>query len=474
MNTGAAAWAPSTSAAAWAPAAARGAPAAPTLLAIDVECVATSRSPSDRAVCLIAAVDAAGERVFFEHVLPSVPVASPLTLLTGVTREDLAGARGRAEVVADLKRRLLGPHVTLVGHGLRSDIAWLQLRRGVDFAGTQDTAKLFAVRDNNNFAAGTMTTPSLRHLSLALLQVDMQSGAHSPDVDARFAMQLYLMHAAMTPDQLAGAKQMILATPKPPPFAKMYPYIDGCALSHRSAQYDALLDECRRVVFLDLDGVLNRTAKNDHLSLASDLVENLIALLAAGDAVIRAEAGEGAEAGGTAAAGTAAAALAAGKAVSAAGKKRARVGIVVTSFWRPFLDYVKYVLFRKGVDTSVICGATSLDGMHAVAHSKLRGRAQAGVEAGGGGGGGGGGGEVTLDEERGDGGGKIRPARYELIQRYLDEHPWITRCCILDDRPGASNAKLAPHFVQTNAEEGLTPEKVAEAIACLEIPLAAS
>ena len=65
---------------------------------------------------------------------------------------------------------------------------------------------------------------------------------------------------------------------------------------------------------------------------------------------------------------------------------------MVTSFWRPFLDYVKYVLFRKGVDTSVICGATSLDGMHAVAHSKLRGRAQAGVEAGGSGGGGGGGG----------------------------------------------------------------------------------
>ena len=448
MNSGAVAWAPSTGAAAWTPSAAP----PPTLLAIDVECVATSASPRDRAVALIAVVDAAGESVFFDYVQPTAPVASPLTLLTGVTREDLASARPLDAVLADLRQKLLGPHVSLVGHGLKSDLGWLDLKKGVDYANTHDTAKLFAIRLPDN--SGTMT-PSLRHLSLALLQVDMQSGAHSPDVDARFAMQLYLMHASMGPEQLFGASQMILATPKPLPFAKMYPYIDGCALSHRSAQYDSQLDECRRVVFLDLDGVLNRTAKNDHLYLAPDLVENLKALLAAGDAdITKGLAGGSAEA----AAGTAAAAVAAGKAISSAGKKRARVGIVVTSFWRPFLDYVKYVLSRKGVDTSIVCGATALDGMHALTHSQQRlGRGDAS---------GGGEGAVSVDDES-----IVRTARSDLIRRYLDKHPWITRCCILDDRESASNAKLAPHFVLTNAEEGLTPEKVAEAVACLQIPL---
>ena len=436
MNGEATAWTPSAASTAWAPAPG---PGHETLIAIDVECVATSPSPRDRAVALVAAVDASGERVFFEYVKPQDEVVSPLTLLTGVTRRDLATARPLEEVVAKLREQLLGPHVVLVGHGIKSDISWLQLQSGVDFASTRDTAKLFALR----LDSGTMT-PSLRHLSLALLHTDMQSGAHSPDVDARFAMQLYLMHAQMGAEQLFGASQMILATPKPPPFAKMYPYIDGCALSHRSPQYDAQLDECRRVVFLDLDGVLNRTAKNDHLRLEPDLVGNLKMLLEASEAELRAESGESAKAG------TAAAAVAAGRAASAG--KRARVGIVISSFWRPFLEYVKYVLFRKGIDTSIVCGTTSLDGMHAVAHHE-QSMARASNA----------GSSDSLQARM--------PARCELIQRYLDEHPWISRCCILDDRPGASNTNLAPHFVQTNALQGLTQEKVGEAVACLRIPI---
>ena len=346
MNGEATAWTPSAASTAWAPAPG---PGHETLIAIDVECVATSPSPRDRAVALVAAVDASGERVFFEYVKPQDEVVSPLTLLTGVTRRDLATARPLEEVVAKLREQLLGPHVVLVGHGIKSDISWLQLQSGVDFASTRDTAKLFA--------RVWTQTPAAMHLSLDY--TDMQSGAHSPDVDARFAMQLYLMHAQMGAEQLFGASQMILATPKPPPFAKMYPYIDGCALSHRSPQYDAQLDECRRVVFLGVVAVLNGTAKNA-IWTEPDLVGNLKMLLEASEAELRAESGESAKAG------TAAAAVAAGRAASAG--KRARVGIVISSFWRPFLEYVKYVLFRKGIDTSIVCGTTSLDGMHAVAH----------------------------------------------------------------------------------------------------------
>ena len=53
--------------------------------------------------------------------------------------------RHRSEVLKDLKE-LLGNNCVLVGHGLKSDIAWLQLQEGVDYSETRDTAKLFAVR----------------------------------------------------------------------------------------------------------------------------------------------------------------------------------------------------------------------------------------------------------------------------------------------------------------------------------------
>ena len=69
---------------------------------------------------------------------------------------------------------------------------------------------------------------------------------------------------------------------------------------------------------------------------------------------------------------------------------------------------------------------------------------------------------------------KVMPERCDLIQRYLDEHPWITHCCILDDRSSASNDKLAKHFVKTDALQGLTQEKVTEALACLRVPISAA
>lgn len=422
LSSGAAAWTPSTAMS-----------AGPKLVAIDVECVATSPSPRDRAVALVAAVNENGERLFYEYVKPPVPVASTLTLITGICMEDLQTARPLAEVIEDMRHQVLGPSVVIVGHGVKSDISWLGLVRGQDYGSTADTAKLFSMRLPDN--TGTMT-PSLRHLAIALLNVDMQSGVHSPDVDARFAMQLYLMHTSMTPEQLYNAGQMILATPRPPPFAKRYPYIDGCALSKRSPQYDAQLNEFRRIIFLDIDGVLNRTFKNDEIHMDADLVENLKGLISAANAAIGAE-------------------------LKQASSERfdedtnnapnaSKVGIVITTFWRSFLDYIKYVFFRKGLDASMICGATSLSGMHAMAHYNSATKSESESMN-------------TIEDPM--------PLRSQLIEQYLAAHPWISHFCILDDRPDASNENLASHFVECDSSEGLTPAKVEEALACLRIAM---
>ena len=237
-------WTPSSDASEWTPTSATTTTAA-HYIAVDVECVATGKSYKNRAVGLIAAVDAYEQTVFFEYVRPDVPVVSPMTVLTGITHEHMQTARPLEEVMVDL-RKLLGENCILVGHGLKSDIAWLGLKKGVDFIETRDTAKLFAVRTSafNN----SVLTPSLRHLGLAMFGVDMQSGVHSPVIDALYAMKLYQAHMQFTEAQLMHAKQLIVNTPRPSPIAQRYPYIDGCELS---VSISLISDLCFQIGVLD-------------------------------------------------------------------------------------------------------------------------------------------------------------------------------------------------------------------------------
>ena len=72
-----------------------------------------------------------------------------------------------------------------------------------------------------------------------------------------------------------------------------------------------------RVIFLDIDGVLNRTRMASHIRLEDDLVENLRLLVEKTDAKI-----------------------------------------VLSTFWRHFQEYIQYILHRHGLPADVIIGQT--------------------------------------------------------------------------------------------------------------------
>ena len=81
------------------------------------------------------------------------------------------------------------------------------------------------------------------------------------------------------------------------------------------------MEEQRRhapVIFLDIDGVLNRTRSATHIRVDDDLVARLRQLLADTGAVI-----------------------------------------VLSTFWRHFQEYIAYVLHRHGVPAGVVIGRTS-------------------------------------------------------------------------------------------------------------------
>ena len=68
-----------------------------------------------------------------KKVKPEKPVVSYLTPLTGIRKGDLDNGEKLLDVITEVKS-LLGPDVVLVGQGIKSDINWLQLQQGTDFA----------------------------------------------------------------------------------------------------------------------------------------------------------------------------------------------------------------------------------------------------------------------------------------------------------------------------------------------------
>ena len=158
------------------------------------------------------------------------------------------------------------------------------------------------------------------------------------------------------------------------------------------------------VLFLDIDGVLNRTRSATHIRIDEDLVERLRDL------------------------------------VNATGSQ-----IVLSTFWRPFLPYVQYVLHRHGISAKTVIGRTP-------------GRSDASDFA-----------QVCNDQ------GLLNASAFDdaeyasrasEIHSWLDAHPRVVRYVILDDRSSAADACLAPRFVQTDAACGLTE---ADAARCKEL-----
>ena len=152
------------------------------------------------------------------------------------------------------------------------------------------------------------------------------------------------------------------------------------------------------VIFLDIDGVLNRTKHATHIRIDADLVDLLRGLV-----------------------------------------EETGARIVLSTFWRHFAEYIAYILTRHGIPADTIIGRTP-------------GTSDA----------------SKLSADPADEGNYA--SRAAEIHTWLAAHPDVTRFAILDDRPSAADARLAPRFVRTDAEVGLT---VRDAARCRELLAAA-
>uniref|UniRef100_A0A7S4C5F4 Uncharacterized protein n=1 Tax=Chrysotila carterae TaxID=13221 RepID=A0A7S4C5F4_CHRCT len=110
---------------------------------------------------------------------------------------------------------------------------------------------------------------------------------------------------------------------------------------------------------------------------------------------------------------------------------------VLSTFWRHFREYITYVLHRYGIAAERVIGVTP-------------GRSEASM----------------LGHSADDDAEYVN--RAAEIGAWLDAHPEVTRFVVLDDRPSASDARLAPNFVHTKSTVGLTDADVRQALKILQ------
>ena len=111
-------------------------------MSVDVECVANGTRHDAREVCNVAVVDGQGNVLLSKKVKPEGRVVSYLTPITGVRKGDLDNGERLDNVIVEVKA-LLGHDVTLVGQGVQSDIAWLNLQQGQDYADSVELGEMF-------------------------------------------------------------------------------------------------------------------------------------------------------------------------------------------------------------------------------------------------------------------------------------------------------------------------------------------
>lgn len=160
-----------------------------------------------------------------------------------------------------------------------------------------------------------------------------------------------------------------------------------------------------RVVFLDIDGVLNNTKSAAQIILKPELVARLKTIVEEGHAQI-----------------------------------------VLTTFWRPFDDYIAYALSRVGLDGALIVGATpGYSKSTSIQHSSA--------------------GHLLHPEPFDD--LKLYKTRADEIREFLRLNRQIEKFVILDDRKDAADGDLLPAFILTDPSVGLTEDHVARALTLL-------
>lgn len=121
-------------------------------VSVDVECVATGRGHMDRTPCWIAAVDVDGN-VLVDLIVKVDKMYSPLTEITGLTREDILERGVSLDEAMKALRQVLGSDVLLIGQSIQSDIAWLNLTQGADYNEALDIAEKFRCLHSEKFGS---------------------------------------------------------------------------------------------------------------------------------------------------------------------------------------------------------------------------------------------------------------------------------------------------------------------------------
>lgn len=218
----------------------------------------------------IAMVDSEGKVLADITVRPpndGAGVTSYLTPLTGLTSEMCFGDDAKSlEEAIDTIKGLLPKNGVLVGQAIDHDVEWLGLTPGVDFERMVDISEIFRQRMPANLkeaaealkkkeevggdADEQQPTPddksadahlgfptyyrhfSLRHVSINLLSVDIQSGVHSPITDAQYSLLLFHKYRNSGVTQLRIVRDGLHRAPITPGFAQEHgPVIDGVCLS---------------------------------------------------------------------------------------------------------------------------------------------------------------------------------------------------------------------------------------------------
>ncbi|CEJ95152.1 hypothetical protein VHEMI10650 [[Torrubiella] hemipterigena] len=154
-------------------------------VAIDCEMVGVGPGGYESVLARASLVDFHGTQIYDSYVRPKERVTDWRTAISGISIKEMRFAREFSEVQQDVADILKGR--ILIGHDVKHDLTALMLSHpGKDI---RDTSKHHSFKK-----LGNGRKPALRVLAQELLNVEIQSGAHSSIEDARVTMLLFRKH----------------------------------------------------------------------------------------------------------------------------------------------------------------------------------------------------------------------------------------------------------------------------------------
>uniref|UniRef100_A0A7S4I7Z3 RNA exonuclease 4 n=1 Tax=Vannella robusta TaxID=1487602 RepID=A0A7S4I7Z3_9EUKA len=149
-------------------------------LGLDCEMVGVGDG-EENALAQVVIVNSYGNIIYNKYVKSSERVVDFRTNISGIRPEHIANAPSFDDVQKEVSEIIAGKIV--VGHGLENDFKALLLSH--PFGMTRDTAKYRPLQRKKN------KPHSLKWLARTHLGIEIQTGEHSPDIDARAALLLY-------------------------------------------------------------------------------------------------------------------------------------------------------------------------------------------------------------------------------------------------------------------------------------------